>query len=80
MTPDTIFSEDDGYEKSIDVNQIHDPGELEFIVHQNTKIPYLGHYNGTWHYLFWGVYLSNIITFQPNTCLREPDILVHQNI
>ena len=36
MTPDTIFSEDDGYDKSIDVSQIHDPGELEFIVHQNT--------------------------------------------
>ena len=36
MTPDTIFSEDDGYEISIDVNKIHDPGELEFIVHQNT--------------------------------------------
>ena len=35
MTPDTIFSEDDGYEISIDVNQIHDPGELEFKVHQN---------------------------------------------
>ena len=27
MTPDTIFSEDDGYEISIDVNQIHDPRE-----------------------------------------------------
>ena len=36
MTPDTIFSEDDGYEISFDVNQMHDPGELEFIVHQNT--------------------------------------------
>ena len=36
MTPDTIFSEDDGYEISIAVNKIHDPGELEFIVHQNT--------------------------------------------
>ena len=36
MTPDTIFSEDVGYEISIDVNKIHDPGELEFIVHQNT--------------------------------------------
>ena len=36
MTPDTIFSEDDGYEISIAVSQIHDPGELEFIVHQNT--------------------------------------------
>ena len=35
MTPDIIFSEDDGYEISIDVNQIHDPGELEFIMHQN---------------------------------------------
>ena len=35
MTPDTIFSEDDGNEISIDVNQIHDTGELEFIVHQN---------------------------------------------
>ena len=35
MTPDTIFSKDDGYEISIDVNQIHDPGMLEFIVHQN---------------------------------------------
>ena len=33
MTPDTIFS---GYEISLDVNKIHDPGELEFIVHQNT--------------------------------------------
>ena len=29
MTPDTIFSGDDGYEISIDVSQIHDPGELE---------------------------------------------------
>ena len=36
MTPDTIFSEDDGNEISIDVNLIHDTGELEFIVHQNT--------------------------------------------
>ena len=36
MTPDTIVSEYDGYEISIDVNQIRDPGELEFIVHQNT--------------------------------------------
>ena len=36
MTPDTIFSEDDGNEISIDVNKIHDTGELEFIVHQNT--------------------------------------------
>ena len=34
MAPDTIFSEDDGYEISIHVNQRHDPGELEFIVHQ----------------------------------------------
>ena len=30
MTPDTIFSEDDGNEISLDVNQMHDPGELEF--------------------------------------------------
>ena len=36
MTPDTIFSGDDGDEISIVVNKIHDPGELEFIVHQNT--------------------------------------------
>ena len=36
MTPDTIFSGDDNYEISIAVNQIYDPGELEFIVHQNT--------------------------------------------
>ena len=36
MTPDTIFSGDDEYEISIDVSQIHDPRELEFIVHQNT--------------------------------------------
>ena len=36
MKPDTIFSEDDGNEISTDVNQIHHPGELEFIVHQNT--------------------------------------------
>ena len=36
MTPDIIFSGDDGYEISIAVNKIHDPGELEFIVHQNT--------------------------------------------
>ena len=35
MTPDSIFPEDDGYEISIDVNQIHEPAELEFIVHQN---------------------------------------------
>ena len=34
MAPDTIFSEDDGYEISIHVNQRHGPGELEFIVHQ----------------------------------------------
>ena len=27
MTPDTIFSEDDGYEISMDVNQIYDPWE-----------------------------------------------------
>ena len=27
MTPDTIFSEDDGNEISMDVNQIHDPKE-----------------------------------------------------
>ena len=39
MTPDTIFSEYDGYEISIDVNQMHDPWELEFIVHQNTLDP-----------------------------------------
>ena len=36
MTPDTIFSEDDGNEISIDASQIYAPGELEFIVHQNT--------------------------------------------
>ena len=36
MSPDTIFSGDDSYEISLDVNQIYDPGELEFIVHQNT--------------------------------------------
>ena len=40
MTPDTIFSGDDSYEISLDVNKIHDPGELEFNtyikVHQNT--------------------------------------------
>ena len=36
MTPDTIFSEDGGNEISIAVNQIHEPGELEFIVHQNS--------------------------------------------
>ena len=36
MTPDTIFSEDDGNDISIDLNQIHDPGELESIVHQDT--------------------------------------------
>ena len=35
MATDTIFSEDDGYEISIHVNQIYSPGELEFIVHQN---------------------------------------------
>ena len=34
MAPDTIFFEDDGYEISIHVNQIHGPRELEFIVHQ----------------------------------------------
>ena len=34
MAPDTIFFEDDGYEISIYVNQIHGPRELEFIVHQ----------------------------------------------
>ena len=27
MTPDAIFSEDDGYEISMKVNQIHDPKE-----------------------------------------------------
>ena len=36
MTPDTIFSEDDGNDISIDLNQIQDPGEPEFIVHQDT--------------------------------------------
>ena len=36
MTPDTIFSEDGGYEISIALNEIHDPGELEFIVHHNS--------------------------------------------
>ena len=36
MTPDTIFSSDDSYEISLDVNQIYDAGEREFIVHQNT--------------------------------------------
>ena len=36
MTPDTIFSGDDSYEISLDVKKIHDPGDLEFIVHQNT--------------------------------------------
>ena len=35
MKPDTIFSEDDCYEISIDVNQIHGPMELEIIIHQN---------------------------------------------
>ena len=34
MPPGTIFSENDGYEISIHVNQIHGPWELEFIVHQ----------------------------------------------
>ena len=36
MTPDTIFSGEDSCEISLDVNQIYDPGDLEFIVHQNT--------------------------------------------
>ena len=34
MKPDIIFSEDAIYEISIQVNQIHGPGELKFIVHQ----------------------------------------------
>ena len=34
MKPDIIFSEDAIYEISMQVNQIHGPGELEFIVHQ----------------------------------------------
>ena len=38
MATDTIFSEDDGYEISINVNQIYSPGELEFIVHQNEPV------------------------------------------
>ena len=38
MATDTIFSEDDGYEISIHVNQIYSPGELEFIVHQNEPV------------------------------------------
>ena len=36
VEPDTNVFEDDSYEISLDVNQIYDPGELEFIVHQNT--------------------------------------------
>ena len=36
MTPDTIFSEDGGNEISIDASQIYAPGDLDFIVHQNT--------------------------------------------
>ena len=36
MTPDIIFSQEDGYEISIHVNKLHGHGELEFIVHQNT--------------------------------------------
>ena len=36
MTPDTIFSDDDGYEISIDVKQVHDPVELKLIMRQNT--------------------------------------------
>ena len=36
MTPDTIFSEDDGHEISVHVKQIRGPGELEFLLHQNT--------------------------------------------
>ena len=36
MTTDTIFSEDDRYEISIDVNQICYPAELEILVHKNT--------------------------------------------
>ena len=35
MTPDIIFSQYDGYQISLDVYQIYDPGELEFIVPQN---------------------------------------------
>ena len=35
MTPDTIFSEDDGYEISVHVNQIHGAVMLEIILHQN---------------------------------------------
>ena len=34
MATDTIFSEDDGYEISIHVNQIYSP----FIVHQNEPV------------------------------------------
>ena len=33
-----ILSEDAGYEISIHVNQIHGPGEPEFIVHQNEPV------------------------------------------
>ena len=41
MTPDTIFSEDDGYELSIHVNQIHGAVVLEIKGHQNIWEPIL---------------------------------------
>ena len=39
MTPDTIFSEDDGYEILIDVSQIYAPGEYIYQIspHFNQK-------------------------------------------
>ena len=38
MTPDTIFSEYDGYEISVHVNQIHGAVVLEIIVHQEKPV------------------------------------------
>ena len=35
MTPDIIFSVGDSYDESIHAHRIHNPGELEFMVHQN---------------------------------------------
>ena len=80
MTPDTIFSEGDGYEISIDVNKIHDPGELEFIVHQILKIRYSATIMAP-DIIFSREDIYQISShFNPKHGLRELEILVHQNI
>ena len=81
MTPDTIFSESDGYEISIDVKEIHDPREpgiysaleyLRSLTKANIMAPDI---------IFSGEDMYQISShFNQIHGLRDLEILVHQNI